>query len=163
MSPKATLYLDIDGVVNFFASRTKYQKHSELGYLCRSSARAEDTAYSMDWSPELLHRLDALEELEVVLLSTWNSRAESLFTALQWRADRVLGDVESRYSDSLKFQELMADQELNPRPFIWADDTATTLATWLPDEPDHLILMPDGLIGLTHTNLEEIEDFVRKL
>lgn len=163
MSPKATLYLDIDGVVNFFGSRNYYRKHSELGYLRRSSAAAKGYLYGMNWSNELLHRLDAIEGLEVALLSTWNSRHESLFHALQWSTHRVLGDVEGRYSDSRKFQELMEDQDVNPRPFIWADDTATSLATWLPAETEHLVLTPHEDLGLDHDDIAAIEDFVAGL
>lgn len=163
MSPKATLYLDIDGVVNFFGSRTRHRKTVELGYLRRGSAYAEGYLYTLNWSSELLLKLSRIEGLEIALLSTWNTQSESLFNALQWETDRVLNDVAGFDSDWRKLDEILMDQAENPRPFIWADDTATRLNPELDQSFTRLAIKPDPVVGLTETHLSEIEEFVRKL
>lgn len=164
MSVKATLYLDIDGVVNFFGSRTQHNKFARLGYLRRGSAPAEGNLYRMDWSAELLKRLSEIDGLEIALLSTWNTNSEALFTALQWSADRVLGDVAGYDSDQRKFEVLKADQAETQLPFIWADDTATFLGAGFTDSmAAHEIIAPMPNIGITATELAVIEDFVNSL
>lgn len=160
MSFTARLYLDIDGVVNFFGSRNQYRKHSALGYLRRGQIGSEGLTFPFNWSAQLLRELDSVDGLEIVLLSTWNKYSDELFKGLDWRAHRVLGDVEGARSDHYKLDELEIDQSNDPLPFIWADDTATILSPQIDAPSDKLILMPDEKFGLTHDDLAEIKNFV---
>lgn len=166
----ATLYLDIDGVVNFFGSRTQHRKHSGLSYQRRGAAVAYhphlgNHPFEMNWSAELLKTLSEAEGLEVALLSTWNDSSENLFRTLDWSADRVLPPVRrpGTLSEENKLWELVKDQEENPRPFIWADDTATILAPKLDLEVESLILKPDDSLGMTKDELNSVIEFVESL
>lgn len=160
MSFSARLYLDIDGVVNFFGSRNQYRKHNALGCLRRRLVGAEGFTFPFNWSAQLLNELDSIDGLEVVLLSTWNKYSDELFRGLDWRARRVLGDVEGMWSDHYKLDELETDQSDSPLPFVWADDTATILSPQIDSPSDKLVLMPDEKFGLTHDDLAEIKNFV---
>lgn len=118
----------------------------------------------MNWSAELLKTLSELEGLEVALLSTWNDSSESLFRALDWSADRVLPPVRrpGTLSEVNKFNELLKDQNETPRPFIWADDTATILAPKLNLEVESLIITPDDELGMTKAELDSVVEFVER-
>lgn len=163
MNAKATLYLDIDGVVNYMGSRNQHAKRSGLGYLRRSVAIVEGIFFPFNWSGQLLCELDEIDGLEIVLLSTWNSYPITLFETLNWTPDRILSEVECQDTDRAKLEELIEDQKVNPRPFIWADDTATALDVELPDDCDALIIQPDEKIGLTKDDLDAIRSFVCEL
>ena len=170
MDPVATLYLDIDGVVNFFGSRTQHRKHSGLSYQRRGAAVAYhpqlgNHPFEMNWSAELLKTLSELEGLEIALLSTWNDSSPALFRTLGWSTDRVLAPVRrpGTLSEENKFDELVKDQELNPRPFIWVDDTATVLASRLELEVARLVITPNDDLGLTRFELDSIVKFVEDL
>ncbi len=164
------LYLDWDGVINFFGSRSQYRKRSGLSYMRRGSASprqntrdrlSHDTsffkAYPQNWSAELLRKLAALP-LEVVFLSTWRDSFPELIRATQWNdlenyriLDWTDGPKGSEHSG--KVPALVADQLANPRPFIWADDEAHSFYTeadraMLQGTPQ-LLLAPDENIGLT--------------
>lgn len=175
------LYLDWDGVVNFFGSRTQYRKRSGLSYMRRGSAsplpeiRAYDSfsvpyhrgPFPMNWSAELLRKLAALP-VEVVFLSTWRHSFSELLKATQWDLEnyRVLDWVDGpRGSEhSGKVHALVADQLMFPRPFIWADDEAHAFYTdehraKLADTPQ-LLLAPDEKLGLTMADYEAMLVFL---
>jgi hypothetical protein len=172
------LYLDWDGVVNFFGSRTQHNKRSGLGHLRRGSAvgtilrngAEEPHLYSLNWSAELLRKLAALP-LEVVFLSTWRNRFPDLLRATQWDLDsyRILDwkDGPEGQEHSGKVPALLLDQVNDPRPFIWADDEAHSFLTddhrALMSSVPHLLLAPDENIGLTGDDYRSMVSFLEGL
>jgi len=172
------LYLDWDGVVNFFGSRNQYNKRSGFGYVRRGSAQAtimlngteQPYLFSMNWSAELLRKLAALP-LEVVFLSTWRHRFPELLRATQWELDsyRILDweDGPEGKVHSGKVAALLLDQINDPRPFIWADDEAHDFLTddhrALMSSVPHLLLAPDDNIGLTGDDYRSMVSFLEGL
>lgn len=167
---KATLYLDVDGVINFLGSRNQYTKHMDLGYLKKTSVPGHHPTYgygvfTMNWSAELLRKLSEVDGLEIALLSSWNDSAESLFRGLDWKTDRVMPSVfgDNPFTEENKFDLLLKEQSHNPKPFIWADDTATLQAVDYDFGIENLILTPDDKFGLTRDDLNSIIEFVENL
>lgn len=169
------LYLDWDGVVNFFGSRNQYNKRSGFGYVRRGSAlgttirngREEPYIYSLNWSAELLRKLAALP-LEIVFLSTWRHLFPELLRATQWDLDsyRVLDweDGPEGQTHAGKIDALVADQLADPRPFIWADDEAHAFygpehRALLSSVPQ-LLLAPHEHIGLTALDYSAMVSFL---
>lgn len=169
-APLPALYLDWDGVINFFGSRSQYRKRSGLSYMRRGSASplqntrdrlSYDTsfyrAYPQNWSAELLRKIADLR-VEVVFLSTWRDSFPELIRATQWndlKNFRVLDweDGPKNSEHAGKVPALVADQLAHPRPFIWADDEAHAFygaaeRELLKDTPQ-LLLEPNEDVGLT--------------
>lgn len=176
-SKRPVLYLDWDGVVNFFGSRNQYIKKSGFGYLRRGSAmpRPADRPsgglsfgpFPLNWSAELLRKLAALP-VDIVFLSTWRHSFSELISATQWDLEnyRVLdwtdGPKDSEHAG--KVTALIADQLADPRPFIWADDEAHSFYS----EADRaklsgipqLLLAPSEDLGLTADDYKAILNFL---
>lgn len=173
------LYLDWDGVVNFFGSRTQYLKHSGLGYVRRGSASPLPYELSFDsyglkrgpfplnWSAELLRKLAALP-VEIAFLSTWRHSFPALLRATQWELEgyRVLDwtDGPRGSEHSGKVPALLADQLAAPRPFIWADDEAHRFygpveRAQLSSVPQ-LLLEPQESLGLTKADYLKMVEFL---
>ena len=172
------LYLDWDGVVNFFGSRSQYNKRAGFGYLRRGSAVAmlklngavQPYSFSMNWSAELLRKLTALP-VEVVFLSTWRHQFPELLKATQWDLGgyRILDweDGPEGSEHAGKVDALLADQLADPRPFIWADDEAHSFLTEdhlasLSSVP-HLLLSPSEDVGLTGDDYRSMVSFLAEL
>ena len=172
--PRPVLYLDFNGVIDFFGGRGSYGKRSGLGYARHSSVHSTTEPspgwYSFQWSAELLRKLDALEGLDIIWVSAWRQETALLENAMRWHKPSGFlewGDPVRDLSDSVeKLNAILADQAENPRPFIWADDEATT---WydqmrekgtLPALEPHLVIAPDSKTGLTSSDLVAISNFV---
>lgn len=174
------LYLDWDGVINFFGSRNQYRKRSGFSYMRRGSASplqnlAWNNGYiigpfDLNWSAELLRKLAALP-VEIVALTTWRESFSQLIAATDWELKdyRVLhwkdGPKESEHAG--KIDALLKDQLENPRPFIWADDEAHAFYT---DEKrlqlahiPQLLIEPDENIGLTIEDYNSMVNFLESL
>lgn len=177
---RPVLYLDWDGVVNFFGSRNQYIKKSGFGYLRRGSAvpRPADRPagslsfgpFSLNWSAELLRKLAALP-VDIVFLSTWRHSFSELLKATNWELDsyRVLdwADGPKGSEHAGKVPALVADQLADPRPFIWADDEAHSFygdddRAKLSGIPQ-LLLAPNEDLGLVMADYEAMLDFLSDL
>lgn len=172
------LYLDWDGVVNFFGSRSKYNRHAGFGSMRRGSVPSPavngdpSTAeiLSMNWSADLLRKLAALP-VEIVILSTWRHRFPELLKATSWDlADYRILDWTDGPDGSIhagKIDALLADHLADPRPFIWADDEAHSFLTDahrnLFSTTPHLLLAPDDDLGLTADDLSSMVSFLAGL
>lgn len=183
LTVRPVLYLDWDGVINFYGSRNQYSKRSGFSYMRRGSAydliNHHDPnsfvdysrgSFPLNWSAELLKKLAALP-VEIVILSTWRHSFVKLVEATQWELEnyRVL-DWEDGPKDrehSGKIDALLADQLANPRPFIWADDEAHEFYTdehrALLSHVPQLLLAPDENIGLKLSDYELILRFLEGL
>lgn len=177
---RPVLYLDWDGVVNFFGSRNQYLKKAGFGYLRRGSAmpRPADRPsgsmsfgpFPLNWSAELLRKLAALP-VDIVFLSTWRHSFSELLKATQWELEnyRILDWTDGpRGSEHAgKVPALLADQLADPRPFIWADDEAHSFYT----EDDRaklagipqLLLAPSEALGLTADDYATMLSFLNEL
>lgn len=182
-SKKPVLYLDWDGVVNFFGSRNQYRKRSGFHYLRRGSAMpiaefspwggngfAPRGPFSLNWSAELLRKLAELP-VDIVALTTWRHSFTELIKATQWELEsfRVLDWVDGPKGKEHagKIPALIQDQIMNPRPFIWADDEA--IAFYNDDHRKmlegipQLLLAPDEKVGLTMADYEAMLKFLASL
>lgn len=179
-SPRPVLYMDFDGVLNFFGSRTAHRKLSGgLGHLRRGdvwAAKAADGelkptefggshSFELNWSGELVRKLRALNT-DWLWLTSWKADAPKFLDPrldvvsdgwLDWEYSAASG-----WNHALKFNALLVDQDANPRPFVWLDDEATgafDADAFLTPVP-HLVLRPSELVGLTMGDLLEVIDFV---
>lgn len=178
MSTKPVLYLDFDGVVNFFASRSKYSKHADTPhYMARGSVYADNNWYSLNWSKELVRKLNSCKDdtgFHWVWHTTWLNHTSKVDDMLGTRSDRFLAwdahsklpynnDVANLLRDRRKYDALKTDFASHGNPFVWADDTATKLFNKddFGDTP-HLVLTPDPLYGLLKSDLLALDSFMRK-
>lgn len=178
---RPVLYMDFDGVVNFVGSRTRHRKEAGLGYLRRNGVWANKTPedtwkathgygqryFNLNWSAELVRKLDALDA-DWLWLTSWKADGPEFLDPLlgiesagwmDWDYSAATG-----FNHEMKFPALVADQAANPRPFVWVDDEATVAfdASALPVEVPHLVLTPDDAVGVTATDLEAMSEFVAK-
>lgn len=180
MNQLPVLYLDWDGVVNFFGSRAQYRKRSGFSYMRRGSASPLQNLawsagyqlgpFSMNWSAELLRKLAELP-VEIAALTTWRDSFSQLIAATDWELDnyRVIdwknGPAGSEHAG--KVDALIADQLANPRPFIWADDEAHKYYTeekrGLLSHIPQLLIEPNEDIGLTMSDYHSMVDFLESL
>jgi len=57
------LFIDFDGVVNFFSSKTAYRKRGDtFGYTKRIDIYDGESFYAVNWSSDLVKKLNALKE-----------------------------------------------------------------------------------------------------
>lgn len=178
---RPVLYMDFDGVVNFVGSRTRHTKVAGLGYLRRNGVWANKTPdetwkathsygeryFNLNWSAELVRKLDELNA-DWLWLTSWKEDAPEFLDpmlgvksagALDWDYSKA-----TNFNHALKFVALLADQDANPRPFVWVDDEATVAFdadAFLTPVP-HLVVCPDDEVGLTADDLAAITEFVTK-
>jgi hypothetical protein len=175
---KPVLFMDFDGVLNFFGSRNHYRNHNKFGYLKRGSVNIStgDVAggwgsfssyyhlYTINWSAELVRKLTAVN-VDWVWLTSWNKHTYKLddlleitipTSTLDWDSDSASKD----HTHPAKYVALKDYMKANPRPFIWVDDSATV--HFNPDDFDvpYLLVVPNEDLGLTPDDLAKITDFV---
>jgi len=158
------IYLDFDGVVNFFGETEFPDSETAL-----ATFPPRKLVVTLNWSPTLIKELNSLP-VDIVWLTTWRDYAvEILEPIIGLKSSRVL-QWEHKFSDynqSFKFIALKEDQAENPRPFIWLEDYATHSyynnkfhKPAIKAFPPHLVIMPDDEKGLTPTHIQEIKDFL---
>lgn len=172
------LYLDFDGVLNAFASRNAFTRHKDtFGYHRRHTLNG----YKVMWSAELVKKMNDLKDAhpyDWAWLTTWTDLAMSMVNpALGTHGDRFVDWDPDFYDVTLpfdvvhergvrKYAALKADLLLNPRPFVWVDDTATSEYvasdfTGVLDVP-HLVVTPVDDFGITRTDFALMTDFMVK-
>jgi hypothetical protein len=185
MDYKARLYLDVDGVLNadhpqfnLFGATDSPDANKKFVINVKAGGGLVNS-YPMTFSPVVVKQLDAFRDLykvELVWLSTWNENLEVLRLPAKFgglEGGRVLHGVIDRYSKTTrawtkwKADALLSDQKGDNLPFVWVDDEAvdchaSTVDKALPDV-SKLFLAPRAYHGLTTTNLDTIEDFLKTL
>jgi len=171
------LFLDFDGVVNFFSSRSAYSKNRDtLGYMRRTSLLSGGSLYDVQYSAELVKKLnDTHQELGFtwLWLTTWHKDAVAV-------VDKALGTQSDGFVDwsphaGVRFGQseaqtvaVRASNKLSvlkanygDEPFIWVDDDATD--NFNPDDfpVPHLVVKPDERYGITRTDWDKMAEFMR--
>lgn len=172
------IYLDFDGVINFFGGRHKHRERSGLGYTRHAAAsplprynqfgqQHPTGVYPIQWSGQLLHMLSEIDGLDIIWLTTWRDSTSELERAMGWMKpvgslDWVDGPTGREHAG--KVPALLHHQMFTPRPFIWADDEAHQF--YLPEHraqtanTPQLLIAPDEKVGLTASHVQQIADFV---
>lgn len=171
------LLTDVDGVLNFFASRNAYRKNSDgLGYLRRGTMWTVDDNYNssspFNWSGELVNKLNALHDdyrMNWLYHSTWWNDAGRLNYTLDAHADGALPwdhltgvnfDNHVDLRGARKYDALKKFVARTNRPFVWLDDDATV--KFNPDDftVPHLVLATSWDYGMLRPDLDAVVDFV---
>lgn len=168
MTNKTRLYLDVDGVLN--ADLSKSPQH--WGYGLEGTATADGYDYKIRWAPELIERLYALEDVEIVWTTTWREDAtKSLADLLGFghsfrvlHPDRDPGADYQWPSIKWKIAAIEAEQREDPSPFIHVDDEIIGVPAWEGWVLIHggLAISPHPLYGITRKHMDSIEEYVAK-
>jgi hypothetical protein len=166
------LFLDFDGVVNFDASRSKYNRNRDgLGYLRRDTLYSRHGSFSVNYSSELVKKLNDLHSLygfDWKWLTTWVNEAVVLVDPrvgthsdgfVDWDPETgITRDNLVTARAKRKYAALKANY--NGEPFIWVDDEATVEFVASDFDVPTLVIAPDPLYGITKTDLTRISDFL---
>jgi len=165
---KTRLYLDVDGVINYFGGRMNYDK-DDFENPWPTRAEAEVRRFRVVWAPEMLAALDALD-LDIVWLTTWrNSAVNDLAPALGgWGANfRVMHPLEEDEwmfqrvaSIEWKLPALLADQKADPSPFIWLDDEIGMKEAVEARQVGGLAMPPNPDVGITSKEIAAMVDYI---
>lgn len=168
------LFLDFDGVVNFDASRSAYNRNPDcLGYLRRSTLPADGNRYNVNYSAELVRKLNGLKAdygFTWLWLTTWVHHSMTAINPfldmhgddyVRWDPDTGVTRLNvSEVRNARKYDALKANYD--GEPFIWVDDEATVLFNKDDFDVPHLVLTPNSLYGLTKGDLTLMNDFLAK-
>jgi hypothetical protein len=185
MDYKARLYLDVDGVLNadhpqfnLFGAPDSPDANKTFDIKVKQG-RGLFTTYPMTFSPVVVRTLDDLLDrynVELVWLSTWNENVEVLRLPAEFgglNGGRVLHGTMDRQARNnrdwtkWKADALLSDQRNDNLPFVWVDDEALTYHAATVDtalsDVSKLFVAPRAYHGLTTSNLNTIEDFLKTL
>jgi len=182
---RPVLFLDFDDVVNLFGSRTAHRKNrSALGYLRKVDMYVGGRFYSVNWSSELVRKLNAAKDkygFEWLWLTTWVDNAPRYVDFhlgtrsdgfVDWDVDGGIAlsastAVVENVRSNRKYAALLDNLRANPRPFVWVDDSAT--AKYNPDDfvgdldVPHLVVTPDARYGIDANDLSRVLEFLGSL
>lgn len=170
---KAKLYLDFDGVINAVNPQHDLITNFDI-------ASTNDKIFAkinnMTYSPTVVEALDNFRDfydVELVWLSSWNDQQDVLklppfLNGLH--GGRVL-EANLNYEATNKHEwtqwkadAIIADQKMNPLPFVWIDDNAHNFhmeTVKLATHGTHKsFVQPISDHGLTTENLKTISDFL---
>lgn len=176
---KTNIYIDNDGVINMIA-----QKHNPAltGWSKSSTGTAE--GFQIHWADELiveLNRIDQLENVEFIVLSTWQDAFIEKIVPLvglnnvNWR---VLKDIPafnvdgkeldwqmSRGTQWWKLLAIKKDiEETKPDHAIWIDDDLiyeNFAQGWALRQKGITLIAPDMHNGLTRAHITQIDQIIQ--
>lgn len=172
------VFLDMDGVINAISKKPPVQNTGWAGEWKTEKVEGWDIL----WSTELidhLNFLNTLEDVQIVVLSTWRTKAvEHLFPAfgLEAKEDWVVLDpdgVSHGYAGGWRFNtqwwkltevQNFVDDHHGDR-FIWLDDDINLSAAALDYVENHseiLAIAPQSAHGLTSGHVKAIMDFINE-
>ncbi|MDR3352454.1 MAG: hypothetical protein LBO00_05510 [Zoogloeaceae bacterium] len=164
--PEIVFIMDFDGVINYSGTTGYYQEKNDFGALMQERLRAGDICYEVFYSNEMLRKLKAFQRAvraKWLWLTTWQNHTEVLDQALCLRSNETLVNDGS---DAGKLACLLDFVRTHPDvAFVWIDDTAAPLfdeARFTLGNP-HLVIAPDGKIGLNRNNLKTLKAFLETL
>lgn len=181
MLGKPVIFMDFDGVLNFFATKNDYRQYDDtFGQLQNLEVHAEGQSWGLKWSAELVHKLMMLKQehnYEWHWLTTWAKDTNILDKTLKisstmsvdWEPYptglllRKMNMSMNSYRNAVKLDNVLTFASAATAPFVWVDDEATRL--WTPEltelvEVPHLIIRPSGNYGLVKYDVAKIEKFL---
>lgn len=171
-----TWFLDVDGVVGSWDS-----PHRKHGPYTVSHVQVEGRSYAIEYSPAIVDRINTLHRdglAHVVWLTTWNEHARAALApaiglddfpvvpepdpgTTTWTATPQVGHVWWKTGRILEHVAARPDD-----PYVWTDDlmfkdmkSALRAASRAPSLLMTIMRTP----GLTSKDLDQIEDFCRRL
>lgn len=171
------LYLDVDGVLNFFGARAGSAINHPWGDTMSGEAGLK--GYIINWAPALLEALTELD-VEIVWLTTWRDHAVEHLAPLfgGWGSDfRVLHprrEDEWMYqrvaSLNWKAKAIVEDVNNDPAHFIWIDDELWAMKRTMMDhdlehstEVQNLIVIPEPNFGITPDDVDRMKAFIAEV
>lgn len=151
-----TVLLDVDGVLN--ASRAGWSRAPRKGY-----AYAEGTAWKMQWEPEVMAKLRALNNnpsVRVLWATTWVGHTDQLEKLFRLPALLSAGATSMSHLDKLAaaMEVLHSGDKL-----VWIDDEAIPptgkIYDWVAEDKA-LLLSPKSSRGLRPEDFDKIDAFV---
>jgi hypothetical protein len=169
---KARMYLDFDGVFN--APEPPYNDVKKFSLNVKDSVHLREVS-TITFSPTVVERMEYMRkffDVELVWLTSWNDDNHILAVAPHMAGldgGRVIKaalnhDAANSHDWTIwKAEAILADQQADPKPFVWVDDNAPKYhGLRIMNELDHVmkkILVPDSKTGLTKPDLQIIEKF----
>jgi hypothetical protein len=166
--PPPVLLLDVDGVLN--AVRQDLPEGWQRGRF---------NGYVLSWDPSVVARLRAMHEsgrVELQWLTTWTELADQLLagplglprglrTHSRDAAPTGFGGSLQAASSWWKLTAAQAVAQAEPgRRIVWIDDDlglqAEDTREWLAAHGDVLVVAPEFRTGLTHAELDRVEDWL---
>lgn len=178
---KANLFLDFDDVVNIEGwLKPKYRHRrapleDRLGETRSASVPNGGFSYRICWFEGVVDYFRLLQEqgVNVRWLSTWEAETSKLAAPLGWHAGYIPWDTYIRKAISVKdiengrnARKLAAVKEVTEQeglPFVWVDDTATTLWNPADFEVPSLGLVIRRITGFDRLDAERIDSFLGNL
>ncbi|SFO42577.1 hypothetical protein SAMN05660359_03369 [Geodermatophilus obscurus] len=163
------LLLDVDGVLN-----------SPRRDLPEGWRQGSFNGYRLSWDPGITARLRELHEsgrVEIQWLTTWTTDADRLLAEpmglprglkTHARADAAPTGFLGVFGGSSGWWKLTAAKEVAEaepdRRIVWIDDDLAAQAddtgNWLAAHPHVLVVAPDLHVGLTHEQLDRVEEWL---
>ncbi len=163
------LLLDVDGVLN-----------SPRRDLPEGWRQGSFNGYRLSWDPTITARLRELHEsgrVEIQWLTTWTTDADRLLAEpmglprglkTHARADAAPTGFLGVFGGSSGWWKLTAAKEVAEaepdRRIVWIDDDLAAQADdtgdWLAAHPHVLVVAPDLHVGLTHEQLDRVEEWL---
>lgn len=164
---RPVIYLDVDGVLNALHWRNEPPPDTWDDFEYHPNVNPDPEYYVNNecfnlWlSKKMVAAIVALDA-DVKWLTTWRECAPKTIAPL---VDAPEWPYLEWYRS--KAQALLADQENEPRPFIWIDDDVAEeryLPLLSPEwEEKFLLIRPDGRTGLLPEEVEQIAEWIEGL
>lgn len=181
MLGQTVIFMDFDGVLNFFAPKNYYRQYGDtFSQLQHTEAYADGQNWKLNWSAELIQKLMMLKQknnFEWHWLTTWAKDTNILDKILKidstlsvsWEPYPSMSLLRKKnismnsYRNAAKLDIVLMFADAAKAPFIWIDDEATQL--WTAEyseliEVPHLIIQPSGTYGLVKHDVGKIEKFL---
>lgn len=172
------VFLDVDGVINAISTKPPVQNTGWTGEWKTEKVEG----WNILWSTELIEHLNflnTLDDVQIVVLSTWRRRAvDHLFPVVGLKAKEdwvVLNDVEDGHGYTggwgsmgkwWKLDEVRDFVDAHPEDkFIWLDDDIgwdKTAREYVENHPEILAISPQTPHGLTSGHVKAIMDFINE-
>lgn len=170
------LFLDFDGVVNYFGSRSAFNRNKDcFGYSRKGTLYSEKGALSVNYAAELVKKLNDAHNkygFTWLWLTTWVREAKVLVDPrLGTHSDGYVDwDPDSGITFAMKDPEVVAIRaarkiaalkaNFDGEPFVWIDDDATDGFNSDDFTVPHLVVKPDEKFGITKSDWDKVLAFL---
>lgn len=158
---RVKIYADVDGTL----AVGKFHRH------LTAEVVVQGHALTIRWRPDVVEPLAALSHLRGIewwWLTAWGADAVTLLDPLWGINSAGVIDWAEPFGDWMhvtKRRAVIADQELDPTPFVWMDDVALQkLEEGSPlRRGDSLLISVNDLVGVTLDDVEAVKEFLAAL